>query len=169
MRGVAAAVANMWTMAVANSKQSELLSALLALVRGIDRVHSSGALIDRSGVQLERGLHPVLMTIAALEPIRTTTLATALALRSSTVSRHATRLEELGLVQRTLDPEDGRASLLALSPRGRRALAVLSRAWDEIIAEQLAIAGEGGDPQALATEIQKLVRAFELLPIPGEA
>jgi DNA-binding MarR family transcriptional regulator len=154
-------------MTVENHNQSELLSALLALVRGLDRVHSSGELVKRSGVQLERGLHPVLMTIAALEPIRTTDLALALALKSSTVSRHAARLEELGLVERTVDPDDGRASLLALSAQGRRTLAVLSEAWDEILGEQLELAGSG-EPQALATEIHKLVRALDLLPVPAD-
>ena len=154
--------------AVRNRYQSELLSALLALVRGIDRVHSSGALVERSGVSLERGLHPVLMTIAALEPIRTTELATALALKSSTVSRHAARLEHLGLLERSVDPADGRASLLALSAEGRDTLAVLSQAWDEILGEQLALAGDG-EPRALAAEIQKLVRALELLPVSEDA
>jgi DNA-binding MarR family transcriptional regulator len=162
----AASVASMG--AVRNRYQSELLSALLALVRGIDRVHSSGALVERSGVSLERGLHPVLMTIAALEPIRTTELATALALKSSTVSRHAARLEHLGLLERSVDPADGRASLLALSAEGRDTLAVLSEAWDEILGEQLALAGDG-EPRALAAEIQKLVRALELLPYTEEA
>ena len=98
---------------------------MLALVRGIDRVHSSGALSDRSGVTLERGLHPVVMTIAKLEPVRTTDLAAALALKTSTISRHLARLEQLGLVQRTADPADARASLLTLSddrpPHARRA------------------------------------------------
>jgi DNA-binding MarR family transcriptional regulator len=154
-------------MTVENRNQSELLSALLALVRGLDRVHSSGELVKRSGVQLERGLHPVLMTIAALEPIRTTDLATALALKSSTVSRHAARLEQLGLLERTVDPDDGRASLLALSAQGRNALEVLSEAWDQILGEQLELAGSG-EPQALAAEIHKLVRALDLLPVPGD-
>jgi DNA-binding MarR family transcriptional regulator len=160
------AVANMCAT-MARWKQSDLLAALLALVRGIDRVHSSGALVDRSGVRLERGLHPVLMTIAKLEPVRTTELAAAMALGRSTVSRHAARLDELGLVQRTLDPDDGRASLLALSAEGRRTLVVLSEAWDEILAEQLDSAGSG-EPDALANEIQKLVRALELLPMPPD-
>lgn len=150
-------------MAPAKWKQSELLAAIIGLVRGIDHVHSSGALARRSGVRLERGLHPVLMTIGKLEPIRTADLAVALALRSPTVSRHVTRLEEMGLVQRTVDPDDGRASLLQSSAQGRRTLALLGNAWDEILAEQLALVG-GGEPDAMAAELQKLVRALELLP-----
>jgi DNA-binding MarR family transcriptional regulator len=148
--------------------EARLLDAMLALVRGIDRVHSSGALSDRSGVTLERGLHPVVMTIAKLEPVRTTELAAALALKSSTVSRHIARLEQLGLVRRTGDPTDARATLLTLSATGRRTHAVLNAAWEEILAEQLALAGSG-EAGALADELDKVARAFELLPIPSDA
>ena len=83
-------------MTASRADEAQLLDAMLALVRGIDRVHSSGTLSDRSGVTLERGLHPVVMTIAKLEPVRTTDLAAALALNNSTVSRHIARLEQLG-------------------------------------------------------------------------
>ena len=148
--------------------EARLLDAMLALVRGIDRVHSSGALSDRSGVTLERGLHPVVMTIAKLQPVRTTELASALALKSSTVSRHIARLQRLGLVERTGDPADARASLLTLSDAGRRTHAVLTGAWEEILAEQLALA-DSGDAGALAEALDKVARAFELLPVPSDA
>ena len=92
---------------------------------------------------LERGLHPVVMTIAKLEPVRTTDLAAALALKTSTISRHLARLEQLGLVQRSGDPSDARASLLTLSDEGHRTHSVLTGAWQEILAEQLALAEAG--------------------------
>jgi DNA-binding MarR family transcriptional regulator len=155
-------------MTAPRAGEAELLDAMLALVRGIDRVHSSGTLSDRSGVTLERGLHPVVMTIAKLEPVRTTDLAAALALKSSTVSRHIARLEQLELVQRTGDPADARASLLALSDAGRHTHAVLTGAWEEILAEQLALAGSA-DAGALARQLEQVTRAFELLPLPSEA
>jgi DNA-binding MarR family transcriptional regulator len=147
--------------------EARLLDAMLALVRGIDRVHSSGALAERSQVTLERGLHPVVMTIAKLEPVRTTELASALALKSSTVSRHLARLEHLGLVQRTGDPADARATLLTLSPEGHRLHGVLTGTWEQILAEQLELAGSG-DAGALADELRKVAHALELLPISGD-
>jgi DNA-binding MarR family transcriptional regulator len=153
-------------MTAPDTGEAQLLDALLALVRGIDRVHSSGALIDRSGVTLERGLHPVVMTIAKLEPVRTTDLAAALALKTSTISRHLARLEQLKLVERTGDPADARASLLTLSDAGRHTHAVLTGAWQEILAEQLALAGSG-DAGELACQLDKVTRAFELLPLPS--
>ena len=155
-------------MTAPDTGEGRLLDAMLALVRGIDRVHSSGALSDRSGVTLERGLHPVVMTIAKLEPVRTTDLAAALALKTSTISRHLARLEQLELVQRTADPADARASLLTLSETGRRTHAVLTGAWQEILAEQLALAGSG-DAGELAAQLDKVTRAFELLPLPSDA
>jgi DNA-binding MarR family transcriptional regulator len=146
--------------------EGRLLDAMLALVRGIDRVHSSGVLVERSGIRLERGLHPVVMTIAKLQPVRTTELASALALKNSTVSRHLARLEQLGLVQRTGDPADARASLLTLSDEGRRLHAVLVGAWEEILSEQLAQAGSA-DAGALADQLHQVAHALELLPLHG--
>jgi DNA-binding MarR family transcriptional regulator len=154
-------------MTAPRTGEAELLDAMLALVRGIDRVHSSGTLVDRSGVTLERGLHPVVMTIAKLEPVRTTDLAAALALKTSTISRHLARLEQLGLVQRTGDPSDARASLLTLSDEGHHTHAVLTGAWQDILAEQLALAGSG-DAGALARQLDQVTRAFELLPLPTD-
>lgn len=153
--------------AQSHAGEAQLLDAMLALVRGIDRVHSSGALGDRSGVKLDRGLHPVVMTIAKLEPVRTSELAAALALKSSTVSRHIARLEQLGLVKRTGDPADARASLLALSDAGHRTHVVLIGAWGEILAAQLALAGSG-EAGVLARQLDKVARAFELLPLQGD-
>jgi DNA-binding MarR family transcriptional regulator len=155
-------------MTASHLGEAQLLDAMLALVRGIDRVHSSGTLSARSGVALERGLHPVVMTIAKLEPVRTTDLAAALALNSSTVSRHIARLEQLGLVERTGDPGDARASLLALSDAGRHTHATLTEAWEEILAEQLALAGSG-EAGTLARRLDEVARALELLPLPSDA
>ncbi|WP_249010630.1 MarR family winged helix-turn-helix transcriptional regulator [Conexibacter sp. DBS9H8] len=148
--------------------ETALLEEMLALVRGIDRVHSSGTLIDRSGIRLERGLHPVVMTIAKLEPVRTGELAQALALKSSTVSRHLARLEALDLVRRIADPDDKRASLLTLSPGGRRTHARLNNAWAEILSEQLNTAGSE-DADAIATHLHQLVAALELIPLDAES
>jgi DNA-binding MarR family transcriptional regulator len=154
-------------MTAPRTGEAELLDAMLALVRGIDRVHSSGSLSERSGVTLERGLHPVVMTIAKLEPVRTTDLAAALALKTSTISRHLARLEQLELVQRTDDPADARASLLTLTDAGHHTHAVLTGAWEEILAEQLERAGSG-DAGTLARQLDNVTRAFELLPVPNE-
>jgi DNA-binding MarR family transcriptional regulator len=40
----------------------------------------------------------------------------------SRLSRHATRMESRGLLERTADPDDGRGCVLVLTPEGLRAL-----------------------------------------------
>jgi DNA-binding MarR family transcriptional regulator len=47
-------------------------------------------------------------------------LAAELGLSAGTVSLRLGRLAELGLAQRRADPDDGRGTLVALTPRGRR-------------------------------------------------
>ncbi|HSE09569.1 MAG TPA: MarR family transcriptional regulator [Nocardioidaceae bacterium] len=55
-------------------------------------------------------------------PMRLSTLAAALDVDASTVSRQVRHLEDRGLLERTCDPDDGRASRIALSTEGRTRL-----------------------------------------------
>jgi DNA-binding MarR family transcriptional regulator len=55
-------------------------------------------------------------------PLRLSALAAALDLDASTVSRQVRQLEDRGLLERTSDPDDGRASQVALSEEGRTRL-----------------------------------------------
>lgn len=55
-------------------------------------------------------------------PLRLTDLAAAVELDASTVSRQVRHLEDRGLLERTGDPDDGRASRIALSAEGRTRL-----------------------------------------------
>jgi DNA-binding MarR family transcriptional regulator len=57
--------------------------------------------------------------VARLAPVRATDLAEHVHLDGSTISRHLRALEEAGLLERTPDPDDRRASLLALTDEGR--------------------------------------------------
>jgi DNA-binding MarR family transcriptional regulator len=74
-------------------------------------------------------------------------LAAHNALDPSTVSRAVTTLVHHGLVRRTADPADGRASILRLTERGQAALSDTHRRYDAVLAEALA----GWSPQDLAT------------------
>jgi len=74
-------------------------------------------------------------------------LAARNALDPSTVSRAVATLVQLGLVRRTADPADGRASILQLTERGDLALHDTQRQYDTVLAEALA----GWSPQDLAT------------------
>jgi DNA-binding MarR family transcriptional regulator len=69
-----------------------------------------------------------LATLEELGPMRISTLATNESMDPSVATRIVASLEGLGLVERTADPEDRRASLVELSALGRRELADL---WTE--------------------------------------
>jgi DNA-binding MarR family transcriptional regulator len=64
-------------------------------------------------------------------------LALANALDPSTVSRAVAALVRAGLVGRTADPIDGRASVLALTQQGRQALTDVTGWYDDVLAEAL--------------------------------
>lgn len=64
----------------------------------------------------------ILRYIKAREPIRAAEIATSLGMDKSAVSRQISALREMGLVETTPDPLDGRASLLVLSGTSRDAL-----------------------------------------------
>jgi DNA-binding MarR family transcriptional regulator len=74
-------------------------------------------------------------------------LAARNALDPSTVSRAVTTLVQHGLVRRTADPADGRASILRLTERGEVALSDTHRRYDAVLAEALA----DWSPEDLAT------------------
>jgi DNA-binding MarR family transcriptional regulator len=84
----------------------------------------------------------VLATIAAIgsEPVggcHLKDLAVRCALDPSTVSRAVAALVRSGLVARSADPTDGRASVLSVTPRGRQTLDDFNRLADERLADAL--------------------------------
>ena len=71
------------------------------------------------GEELEFTAIVLLKTLLHRGPMRLSALATDLAVDASTVSRQVRHLEDRGLVERACDPDDGRASRIALSEEGR--------------------------------------------------
>ena len=65
---------------------------------------------------------PVLKALDTFGAMRLSALATALELDASTVSRHVKQLEDRGYLGRTTDPDDGRASQIAITAAGRHEL-----------------------------------------------
>src|SRR3954463_8251829 len=87
--------------------EDAVMSLMMALGRRL-RQRQPGDAIDYSAF-------PLLKLLSHQGPMRLSALASVLGLDASTVSRHARQLEDRGLLERTGDPDDGRAS-----PRGRR-------------------------------------------------
>jgi DNA-binding MarR family transcriptional regulator len=91
---------------------------------------------------LDPGTFWLLKSLASQGSMRVTELAGCANLDTSTVSRHVAQLQRAGLIERTRDPDDGRAQRVELTGSGRQRLAdalakrhaLLSKsleAWDE--------------------------------------
>jgi len=78
---------------------------------------------QEAGGELSPSQTAALATIDRHGPLTPSELATRERIQRPTVTRIVARLEESGLVQRTRDPQDGRSSLVALTPAGRALLA----------------------------------------------
>lgn len=71
---------------------------------------------------LDAASYALLLRCAADCPARAADIAERSGLDKSTVSRQLARLEELGLVERVVDPSDGRARLVQLTDAGTERL-----------------------------------------------
>lgn len=85
----------------------------------IRRAQSSGASIARRvHPELDASAYPLLAHIAERPGVRGSDLATFFGVGRATVSRQLSRLVELGLVERTVDPDDSRGQHITLTPDG---------------------------------------------------
>jgi len=85
----------------------------------IRRAQSSGTSIARRvHPELDASAYPLLAYIAERPGARGSDLATFFGVGRATVSRQLSRLVELGLVERTVDPEDSRGQRITLTPDG---------------------------------------------------
>lgn len=94
----------------------ELGTALVRLVKLVERTATQAG--DKRGDGLERAAWGVLFRVHCDGPQRSSALAEALHSDPSTISRHVAALVERGLLERTADPADGRATLLAATAEG---------------------------------------------------
>jgi DNA-binding MarR family transcriptional regulator len=87
---------------------------------------------------LDFSVVPNLKVLATCGAMRLSSLATALELDASTVSRHVKQLEDRGYLGRTTDPDDGRASQITVTDEGRDALVAHVARRKEFITKALA-------------------------------
>lgn len=93
---------------------------LARIARGLWVSTTIGAPVERAGLA-------ILRRVAECEPTRLSDLAGTLGLDLSTVSRQVRRLEAAGMLARTADATDARASLLDVTAEGRDVLATARR------------------------------------------
>ena len=90
------------------------------------------------GDTIDHSAHLVLFVLRCSGALRLSDLASRMELDASTASRHVRALEQLGLVRRSPDPDDGRAFRVELTEQGieewesnaRRRMELLSAAMD---------------------------------------
>ena len=80
----------------------------------------------------------LLTALRTIGPVRSNALAEAVFSDPSTISRQVAALVRDGLVERRADPDDGRASLLAVTDKGRKLLTTRHRQKSCSIARMLA-------------------------------
>jgi DNA-binding MarR family transcriptional regulator len=104
-----------------------------------------------AGDQLEPAAYWVLKHLDK-GSMRITELAASTQLDTSTASRHVTQLERSGLLERSQDPDDGRAQRVGLTDQGRTQLAASVARRREAVASTF----EGWAPADL-TELDRLL------------
>ena len=93
--------------------------------------------LGNSGVFLDRSSYAVLAIVDGLGEVRLSDLAAEMMLDLSTVSRQVRRLEDAGLLERSVDPDDRRVSVVRPTASGRDAANRLNHAWQEAFGEAL--------------------------------
>ena len=106
------------------------------------------------GDQLEPATYWVLKNLVP-GSTRITALAASTQLDTSTVSRHVTQLEQAGLVERSKDPDDGRAQRIGLTDEGRTQLEGSTARRREVLTQSL----DGWEAADLA-DLERLLGRF---------
>ena len=117
----------------------------------------------RAGVHLSRPSISILSTLRVSGPVRLRELARRTDLEAPLISREVRDLLAAGLVRRTSDPTDGRAGIVELTPKGRRASEAYRAATDDIIAETFS-AWSAAELRALAESLERVVGDFSRPP-----
>ena len=99
----------------------DVAAELVLLFRGLKGMHRSA--VSEAGLRLEMPATAVLATLDEAGRQRASTLAEALHVDLSSVSRQVAALEREGWLRRERDPADSRAALLELTDAGRDVLA----------------------------------------------
>lgn len=110
--------------------------------------------------------HQVVFASLGRSGTRLTDLAHRASMTKQAMGQIVDDLERLGYVERTPDPDDGRAKIVRFTPAGvgfvSDAAEVLSEIWDEY-AELL----EPGELEQLQSSLRKLLRGARRSPDPG--
>ncbi len=136
---------------------SHIGTEIVRFIRGFKSVQAQTAHRNRHGV--DPSAYAVLFQLLD-SPKRTTELATCLHADTSTVSRQVTSLVDVGLVERTSDPEDRRATILVATDAGRAAFDAMRRDRERMLGTVLA-GWSTSDITALVTLLSRFNDDFD--------
>jgi DNA-binding MarR family transcriptional regulator len=141
-----------------DSELSELLRRLRDDMGSLRRITGSQRLdrliAVRSGVAIGVAAVAVLGKVIDDGPMRMSDLADAVRTHPAALTRQVQALEAEGYVERSADPNDGRASVVAVTSAGRLAHRRIEAANDELMAEQL----DGWSAEELTSLVEQLDR-----------
>jgi DNA-binding MarR family transcriptional regulator len=100
-------------------------------------VRTARRLRQEAGVELSPSLAAALATVGRHGPLTPSELAARERIQRPTATRVLARLEELGLIVRTPDPQDRRSSLVAVTEAGSALLDELRTRKTAFLAERL--------------------------------
>ncbi|GAA1929849.1 MarR family transcriptional regulator [Nocardioides lentus] len=110
---------------------ADLEHELLTLVRRNSRIRTG----RDGGAELERSSYAILCLLADEGPQRIGRIAQAFDLDPSTVTRQVQTVARLGMVQRAQDSTDRRATILDLTPLGRRTVEEVRESRQEVLGD----------------------------------
>ncbi|MEU9337300.1 MarR family transcriptional regulator [Streptomyces sp. NPDC048290] len=134
----------------------QVADAIAVLMQRSTRAHLYGILTEGVAPGVNEATYPVLSGLDRKGPRSAATLATEIGIDRSVTSRHATRLEEAGLLRRAPDPSDRRATLLVLTPRGERAVEVMRERLAHAVGDYLTT-WDAAEADAFVTSLTRFV------------
>jgi DNA-binding MarR family transcriptional regulator len=142
------------------SRQKSLLRIEAAMVE-LGRMTRSGRAdrlrCERAGVEVTGAAQRLIYYLMENGPLRLSELARRTETDPGILTRQVNVIERQGLVERLPDPTDRRATLLRMTPRGRRVAQKLREVQDEVLGGQLA-EWSPGDLERAAALMERLIR-----------
>ncbi|MEP6525690.1 MAG: MarR family transcriptional regulator [Nocardioidaceae bacterium] len=136
-----------------------LIDQVISLQRAIHR-------LKNTDTDSARSAHLILLIISKHGPLRVADLAVTMCVDASTVSRQTAWLVNDGLLTRTSDPADGRASVLALTARGESVAAAVAKRRRELFAH-IIHDWPARDVQIFSSLLRRFIHGLEAQYQPG--
>jgi DNA-binding MarR family transcriptional regulator len=106
---------------------------MVVLARALERMHRRSEIYR----DLDRASYLIARTLETTGPVSISSLATALGLDATTVTRQVATMEDGRLILRRPDPNDGRVSMISLSQHGRHSMRAVQLERRERVARLL--------------------------------